>query len=68
MDERELTCWLDSLAQQRLIEEWHWTLPVEPGQAAAVLYLIDGRRYTHTGAVKLVRDFEAAAVCSVGWM
>jgi len=41
MDERELADWLDALAEQRLIEEWHWTLLVEPGQPAVVCYLID---------------------------
>ena len=59
----ELTAWLDALSEQGLIEEWHWTLYIEPRQPAEVIYLIDARRYTHEGAVKLVRDFEAAAVC-----
>jgi hypothetical protein len=62
MDELELRLWLNALAEQRLIEEWHWTLHVEPGQSAAVSYVIDGSPYTLEGAVKLVRDFEAAVV------
>ena len=66
MDERELTCWLDALVEQGLIEEWRWTLHVDPGQPAAVSYLIDVRPYTQDGAVKLVRDFEAASVSSIG--
>jgi hypothetical protein len=62
MDESELKLWLDALAEQGLIEEWHWTLHVEPGEPAAISYLIDGSSYTLEGAVKLVRDFEAAVV------
>ena len=62
MDELELKLWLDALREQGFIEEWHWTLHVEPGQAAAVSYLIDGRPYTYEGAARLIRDFEAAFV------
>ncbi len=62
MDELELKLWLDALQEQGFIEEWHWTLHVESGQPAAVSYLIDGRPYSREGAVKLVRDFEAAFV------
>jgi hypothetical protein len=40
MNERELAHWLNALAQQRLIEEWNWTLLVEHGQPAVVCYLI----------------------------
>ena len=58
MDERELAAWLNALVDQGLIGEWHWTRPVEPGQPAAVSYVIDRRRYTHAGAIRLVRDFE----------
>ncbi len=60
MDEAELAHWLDSLAEQGLIKDWHWTLQVEPGEPANICYIINGRTYTHDGAVKLVRDFEAA--------
>jgi hypothetical protein len=60
MDQSELKLWLDALAEQGLIEEWHWTLHVEPGEPAAISYLIDRSSYTLEGAVKLVRDFEAA--------
>jgi hypothetical protein len=35
---------------------------IENGQPAGIQYWIDERRYTHDGAVKLVRDFEAAGV------
>jgi hypothetical protein len=69
MDQSELKLWLDALGEQGLIEEWHWTLHVEPGEPAAISYLIDGisylidgSSYTLEGAVKLVRDFEAAVV------
>jgi hypothetical protein len=62
MEERELKLWLDALVEQGFFEEWHWTVHVEPGQAAAVSYLIDGRRYTLEGAIRLIRDFEAALV------
>jgi hypothetical protein len=62
MDERELTHWLDALAEQGLIRAWQWGLEVEPGRPADVCYMIDGRTYTHAGAVKLVRDFEVAYV------
>ena|SRR5882724_4027202 len=63
MDEKELTAWLDALAEHGLIGEWHWIPHIEPGKPAAVSYLIDGNTYTHEGAVRLVRDFESAAVC-----
>lgn len=62
MDERELTWWLDALAEAGLIGEWQWDLEVETGRPANVQYWIDGRHYTHDGAVRLVRDFEAARV------
>ncbi len=62
MDERELTWWLDALAEAGLIGEWQWDLEVETGDPASVQYWIDGRHYTHDGAVRLVRDFEAARV------
>jgi hypothetical protein len=62
MDPVELTRWLDALVEKGLIGQWHWTLHVEPGQPAAVSYLIDDSPHTFEGAVKLVRDFEAAAV------
>ena len=62
MDERDLTHWLDALAGAGLIGEWRWDLEVEPGEPAGVRYWIDGSRYSHDGAVKLVRDFEAARV------
>ena len=64
MDEAELAHWLDSLAAQGLIHDWHWTLQVEPGETANICYIINGRTYTHDGAVKLVRDFEAASAFS----
>ena len=48
--------------EQRFIDEWQWDLRVEPGQAAAVSYLIEGRRYTLEGVVRLIRDIEAAVV------
>jgi hypothetical protein len=62
MDERELTHWLDALGAAGLIGEWQWDLEVQPGKPAGIQYWIDERRYTHDGAVKLVRDFEAAGV------
>ena len=62
MDERDLSDWLDALAAAGLIGEWQWDLEVEPGEPAGVQYWIDGSRYSHDGAVKLVRDFEAAGV------
>ena len=62
MDELEVKLWLDALREQGFIKEWHWTLHVDPGQAAAVSNLIDDRPYTLEGAVRLIRDFEAAAV------
>ena len=46
MDERELTHWLDALAAAGLIGEWR----------AGVQYWIEGKGYSHDGAVKLVRD------------
>ena len=58
MDEGELMQWLNALAALRLIVSWHWDL--EFGLAGR-FYLIDDRCYTHEGAVKLVRDFEAAS-------
>jgi len=64
MDEGELAHWLDSLAAQGLIHDWHWTLNVEPGEPTNVRYIINGRLYSHEGAVKLVRDFEAASAFS----
>jgi len=64
MDEGELTHWLDSLAAQGLIHDWHWTLHVAPGVSTNVCYIINGRTYTHEGAVRLVRDFEAASTLS----
>jgi hypothetical protein len=60
MDERDLTGWLDVLAAAGLIGDWQWDLDVLPGEPTG--YWIDGRRYTHDGAVKLVRGFEAARV------
>ena len=60
MDESELQLWLDALREQSFIKEWHWTLHVELGEPAAVSYLIDGRVYSLDGAVRLIRDFEAA--------
>jgi hypothetical protein len=45
-----------------LIGDWQWDLEVQPGKPAGVQYWIDERRYTHDGAVKLVRDFDAAGV------
>ena len=60
MDELELKLWLDALREQGFIKEWRWTLRVEPGEPATVSYLIDGRAYSLDGAVKLIRDFEAA--------
>jgi len=62
MDEQELTHWLDALAAAGLIGDWQWDLDVLPGEPTGVQYWIDGRPYTHDGAVKLVRDFEAARV------
>ena len=62
MDEQEIVRWLDALAHQNLIHEWHWTSHTEPGRPVTICYLIDGRRYTHEGAVRLLRDFEAARV------
>ena len=62
MEEREVKLWLDALREQGFIEEWHWTLHVENGQPAAVRYFINGSPYTPEGAVKLIRDFEAAKV------
>ena len=61
MDERELTDWLDALAEARNWRgDWQWDLDVEPGEPAGVHYGIEGRRYSREDAVKLVRDFEAA--------
>ena len=57
MDPAELMQWLDALTELRLIDWWHWDL--EFG-LAGLFYLIDDRRYTLEGAVKLVRNFEAA--------
>ena len=62
MDERELTYWLDALAEAGLIGDWQWDLAVGPGEPAGIQYWIDGRRYNQDGAVKLVRDFETAQV------
>jgi hypothetical protein len=56
MDPADLMEWLNALAELRLIDLWHWD--VEFG-LAGLFYLIDGRRYTLEGAVKLVRYFEA---------
>jgi hypothetical protein len=58
MEERELTFWLNALAEAGLIGDWQWDLKVESGGPASIQYWIDGRRYTHDGAVKLVRDCE----------
>ena len=57
-EESEVTLWLDALVEQGFIEEWQGDLEVEPGQAAAVAYVIDGRRYTPEGAIRLIRDIE----------
>ncbi len=46
--------------EQGLIRDWQWGVEVESGQPADVYYRINGRTYTHTGAVKLVKDFEVA--------
>jgi hypothetical protein len=32
MDERELTYWLDALAEAGLIGDWQWDLAVGPGE------------------------------------
>jgi hypothetical protein len=58
MDQAELVNWLEALADLQLIDSWHWDLAFG---LAEVFYVIDGRCYTHEGAVKLVRDFEAAS-------
>ena len=55
MEERELPHWVDALAEAGLIGEWQWDLKVESGEPTGIQYWIDGRRYTHDGAVKLVR-------------
>ncbi len=57
MDPADLMEWLNALAELRLIDWWHWDL--EFG-LAGLFYLINDRCYTLEGAVKLVRDFEAA--------
>jgi hypothetical protein len=58
MDELELTRWLDALVEIRLIEGWRWEFGF---RASPVFYVIDGRRYSHEAAVRLVRDFEVGA-------
>jgi hypothetical protein len=57
MDPADLMEWLNALAELQLIDWWHWDL--EFG-LAGLFYLINDRCYTLEGAVKLVRDFEAA--------
>ena len=56
MEELELNRWLDALAEAGLIGEWQWDLEVETGDPASVQYWIDGRHYTHDGAIRLVRE------------
>jgi hypothetical protein len=56
MAERELTRWLDALAEAGLIGEWQWDFEVVTGNPGSVQYWIDGRHYTHEDAVRLVRE------------